>query len=117
MLTEALQAVRRVSKDLREVYEAAYTLLSCPGPRPAAWRAPGTATVVCGYTGAAQYWAVPGWVTRATFTLYGAQGGAANSSTPGGGLGAEVTSTLTVVPGAVLQRHQEQTDPARRRHG
>jgi len=35
-----------------------------------------TATVTCRYTGAAQYWTVPAGVTQATFTLYGAVGGA-----------------------------------------
>ena len=61
-----------------------------------------TATVICSYTGAAQYWTVPDGVTGATFTLYGAEGGAGDG-TPPGGRGAEVTGTLTVTPGAVLQ--------------
>jgi hypothetical protein len=40
---------------------------------------------------------VPANVTQATFTLYCAAGGAA------GGSGAEVTGTLPVTPGSVLQ--------------
>ena len=71
-----------------------------------------TATVTCGYTGAAQYWTVPTWVTQATFTLYGAAGGSGtgpNVSGPAatdggpGGVGAEVTGTLRVTPASVLQ--------------
>ena len=66
---------------------------------PAAVVSGATAMVTCGYTGAAQYWTVPAGVTQATFTLYGGagEGGA------GGGSGAEVTGTLPVTPGSVLQ--------------
>jgi len=62
----------------------------------------GTATVTCSYTGAAQYWTVPAGVTQATFTLYGAAGGTDSADAPGGS-GAEVTGTLPVTPGTVLQ--------------
>jgi len=79
---------------------------ACPAPVISG----ATATVTCSYTGAAQYWTVPAWVTRATFTLYGADGGGGGSfySNPGGGgtdggTGAEVTGTLPVTPGTVLQ--------------
>jgi len=79
---------------------------------PAAAQAPGpacpapvvtglTATVTCGYTGAAQYWTPPAGVTSATFTLYGAEG--AKTSQAAGGLGAEVTATLPVTAGIALQ--------------
>jgi Putative Ig domain len=61
-----------------------------------------TATVTCGYTGAAQYWTVPVAVSQATFTLYGAEGGTSVYSTAGG-LGAEVTGTLPVTAGSTLQ--------------
>jgi hypothetical protein len=64
----------------------------------------GTATVTCAYTGAAQYWTVPGGVTQATFTLYGAKGGAGGYSGSGsGGLGAEVSAAFPVTSGTVLR--------------
>ncbi|MDO8210641.1 hypothetical protein [Conexibacter sp. CPCC 206217] len=52
-------------------------------------------------TGAAQTWRVPDGVTQATFTLQGAQGGTGSpGSVPAlGGLGSQVTATITVVPG------------------
>jgi hypothetical protein len=60
--------------------------------------------VTCTFTetGAAQTWTVPAGVTSATFTLYGAEGGASDSDVPGG-LGAKVTATLPVTAGTVLQ--------------
>ena len=63
----------------------------------------GSPTVTCTFTetGSAQTWTVPPGITSATFTLYGAQGGA--SDTNQGGLGADVTAKLPVTPGAVLQ--------------
>jgi hypothetical protein len=64
----------------------------------------GTATVTCAYTGAAQSWTVPGGVTQATFTLYGANGGAgAYGASGSGGLGAEVSAAVPVTGGTVLQ--------------
>jgi hypothetical protein len=78
---------------------------ACPAPVISG----ATATVTCSYTGAAQYWTVPAGVTQATFTLYGAAGGAGSNSwgyvggVAGGGTGAEVTGTLRVTPGTVLQ--------------
>jgi hypothetical protein len=63
----------------------------------------GTATVTCLYTGAAQFFTVPAGVTQATFTLYGAEGGAASSPGEPGGLGAQVTAVLPVTAGTVLQ--------------
>jgi Putative Ig domain len=74
-------------------------LAACGAPVTSA----GTATVTCLYTGAAQYFTVPGGITQATFTLYGAEGGAAASPGQLGGLGAQVTATLPVSAGAVLQ--------------
>jgi hypothetical protein len=60
--------------------------------------------VTCTFTetGGAQTWTVPAGVTSATFTLYGAEGGSGDDNAAGG-LGAEVTATLTVTPGTVLQ--------------
>ena len=63
------------------------------------------------FTGGAQTWTVPAGVHSATFTLYGAEGGTAVGGTinsipvPGavGGLGAQVTGTLPLTPGAMLQ--------------
>jgi Putative Ig domain len=69
---------------------------------PAAVITGNLATVTCGYTGAAQSWTVPQGVTQATFTLYGAEGGA-SSTGESGGLGAEVTASLAVSPGSVFQ--------------
>jgi hypothetical protein len=63
----------------------------------------GTATVTCLYTGAAQYFTVPAGVTRATFTLYGAEGGASAGNDEPGGVGAQVTAALAVSAGTVLQ--------------
>ncbi len=64
----------------------------------------GIATVTCAYTGAAQYWTVPGGVTQATFTLYGAEGGAGGYYGSGsGGLGAEVSAVIPVTGGTALQ--------------
>jgi hypothetical protein len=63
-----------------------------------------TATVTCGYTGGSQYWTVPAGITQATFTLYGAVGGqATGDESGGGGFGAEVSGTLPVTAGTVLQ--------------
>jgi len=63
------------------------------------------------YTGGAQTWTVPAGIKSASFTLYGAEGGTAVGGTVGGvpvpggpgGLGAQVTGTLSVTPGSVLQ--------------
>jgi hypothetical protein len=68
-----------------------------------------TATVTCSYIGAAQSWSVPAGVTQASFVLYGAAGGAGSNGwgyvagVVGGGTGAQVTGTLRVTPGTVLQ--------------
>ncbi|MFZ1451875.1 MAG: PKD-like domain-containing protein, partial [Ferruginibacter sp.] len=48
------------------------------------------------YTGAIQNWTVPAGVTSVNIVANGAQGG------NGGGLGASITGTVTVVPGEVL---------------
>src|SRR5215469_545875 len=78
---------------------------ACPAPVISG----ATATVTCSYTGAAQYWTVPAGVLQATFTLYGAAGAAGAGAAgyvggvAGGGTGAEVTGTLRVTPGTVLQ--------------
>jgi hypothetical protein len=63
------------------------------------------------YTGGAQTWTVPAGVHSATFTLYGAEGGTGVGGTVNsipvpaavGGLGAQVTGTLAITPGTVLQ--------------
>jgi len=78
---------------------AAKVMPACPAPVVSG----GVATVTCGYTGAARYWTVPAGVTQATFTLYGAAGGASSGGNSPGGTGAEVTGTLPVTPGSVLQ--------------
>lgn len=56
-------------------------------------------------TGAAQTWRVPDGVTQATFTLQGAQGGTGSAGAiPAlGGLGSQVTATITVVPRTTYQ--------------
>jgi hypothetical protein len=61
-----------------------------------------TETVTCTYTGAAQYWTAPAGVTEATFTLYGAEGGA-SGDTGAAGLGAAVTGMVPVTASTVLQ--------------
>ncbi len=76
---------------------------SCPG---SAADSGGIAnvTLTCSYTGSAQYWTVPDGVSQATFTLYGAQGAPGSYGGSGsGGLGAEVTATVPVTAGAMLQ--------------
>jgi Domain of unknown function DUF11/Putative Ig domain len=71
---------------------------------PAAVVSGATATVTCGYTGGSQYWTVPAGITQATFTVYGAAGGQAIGDESGaGGFGAEVSGTLPVTAGTVLQ--------------
>jgi hypothetical protein len=55
------------------------------------------------YTGAAQTWTVPAGIPQATFTLYGAEGGANSALDAAAGLGAEVTATLPVTAGTMLQ--------------
>jgi len=70
---------------------------------PAAVVSGATATVTCSYTGGSQYWTVPAGVTQATFTLYGHVGGAPAEDIAPSGSGAEVTGTLPVTPGTVLQ--------------
>ena len=59
-------------------------------------------TCVFTETGTAQSWTVPAGVTSAGFTLYGAEGGS-NGRHGAGGLGAEVTATLPLTPGTMLQ--------------
>jgi len=63
----------------------------------------GQATCTFTETGSAQTWTVPAGVTSPTFTLYGAEGGGSGDDNGPGGVGAEVTATLTVTPGTVLQ--------------
>lgn len=58
-----------------------------------------TVTCTFNFTGAAQSWTVPVGVASATFDLYGAAGGAAEASNPGG-KGAHVTATLEVTGGS-----------------
>ena len=53
------------------------------------------------YTGAVETWTVPAGVTSLTIKAEGAQGGSTPSSEPGG-LGAVMTGTFTVTPGATL---------------
>jgi hypothetical protein len=76
------------------------TAAAAPTPACPAGSTPGT--VVCSYTGGAQYWTVPAGVTQATFTVYGAKGGSSSlDAAPGSG--AEVTGTLAVSAGTVYQ--------------
>jgi hypothetical protein len=65
---------------------------------------PGGSHVTCVFleTGGAQAWVAPAGVTSATFTLYGAEGGASTTGETGG-LGAEVTGTVPVSPATVYQ--------------
>ena len=63
----------------------------------------GTYTCTFTETGGAQTWTVPAGVTSATFTLYGAEGAAQGAGIAKAGVGAEVTATVTVTPGTVLQ--------------
>lgn len=59
-----------------------------------------TSPVTFTYNGSSsQSWTVPPGVSSATFTVYGAQGGASSGSV--GGRGGEALSTLTVVPGQI----------------
>lgn len=61
-------------------------------------------TVLCTFTGGAQYWTVPTGVAQAQFFVFGAEGGPAGpgaSSVPG--MGGEVSAVLPVSPGEVLQ--------------
>jgi hypothetical protein len=76
------------------------TAAAAPTPACPAGSAPGT--VVCAYTGGAQYWTVPAGVTQATFTVYGANGGT-SALDAAAGSGAEVTGTLAVSAGTVYQ--------------
>ncbi|HEX4213480.1 MAG TPA: hypothetical protein VIA06_09175, partial [Candidatus Dormibacteraeota bacterium] len=71
-----------------------------------------TVTVTCKYTGSSQYWAVPQGLSQATFALYGAEGGAGQSTestgfgqsnAAAGGLGAKVAATMPVTAGTLLQ--------------
>jgi hypothetical protein len=55
------------------------------------------------YTGAAQTWTVPSGVNIATFDVFGAQGGSGGGCTCSGGPGGEITATLRVTPGTILQ--------------
>jgi Ca2+-binding RTX toxin-like protein len=54
------------------------------------------------YTGAAQTWTVPLWVTEATFDLYGAQGGETGGCC-NPGLGGRATATIAVTPRDSIQ--------------
>ena len=75
---------------------------ACPAPVVSG----ATATVTCRYSrGGSQYWTVPTGVSQATFVLYGAAGRTTDDNGTGGtgGTGAEVTGTLPVTPGSVLQ--------------
>jgi hypothetical protein len=77
----------------------ATTRPACPAPVVSG----ATATVTCSYIRrGSQYWTVPAGVSQATFTLYGAAGDTKAGSGPGG-TGAEVTGTLPVTPGSLLQ--------------
>jgi hypothetical protein len=80
---------------------AATTTPACPAPVISG----STATVTCRFIKnvGAQYWTVPAGVTQATFTLHGGTGGQTAAYTGPGGIGAEVTGTLPVTPGSVLQ--------------
>lgn len=61
-------------------------------------------TVICTFTGAAQYWTVPAGVTQAQFFVFGAEGGPAGPGVGGApGMGGEVSAVLPVSPGEVLQ--------------
>jgi hypothetical protein len=53
------------------------------------------------YTGNSQTWAAPSGVTRATFAMFGAQGGVSNNAL--GGNGGWAVATLDVSPGATYQ--------------
>ena len=55
-----------------------------------------------GVVGIPQFWTVPPEVYSATFTVFGAQGGAAVPGGTPGGLGGEATATVAVSPGEVL---------------
>jgi hypothetical protein len=59
------------------------------------------ATKTFGFTGAAQSWTVPAGVSKATFVVSGAQGGAFDGRL--GGLGGRVTATIAVTSGETLQ--------------
>lgn len=59
-----------------------------------------TATVTCSYTGANQSFTYPPGVSRATFTVYGAEGGTAGSSSPG--LGGEASAIIAEQSGTTL---------------
>jgi hypothetical protein len=70
---------------------------------PVSGSGPGFEAVFFCYTGGSQTWTVPAGVTSATVTLYGAEGGGQPDDSGDGGFGAEVTGTLPVSPGEVLQ--------------
>lgn len=55
-------------------------------------------TINFNYTGSAQIWVVPNCVYNITVVVKGAKGGGS-----AGGLGANVTATLAVTPGQILQ--------------
>jgi len=59
------------------------------------------ASTTFNFTGSVQTWTVPAGVTEATFDLYGAQGGAFVSPSPG--LGGRATATINVTSGASIQ--------------
>jgi uncharacterized repeat protein (TIGR01451 family) len=61
-------------------------------------------TVLCTFTGGAQYWTVPTGVAQAQFFVFGAEGGLAGPGPSGApGLGGEVSAVVPVSPGEVLQ--------------
>jgi hypothetical protein len=71
-------------------------------PPQAAAQTPAT-TVTFEYTGGPQTWTVPAGVSSAQFDVFGAQGGLGCTQLALGGLGGEVTVTLPVTAGQVLQ--------------
>lgn len=75
----------------------AVALVAGPAALPAQ-----AAPQVFAYTGTPQLYVVPEAVTSINFTLDGAQGGTSSGGGTGG-LGSQVSGTLTVTPGQVLQ--------------
>jgi hypothetical protein len=57
---------------------------------------------VFSYTGAMQTWTVPAGVCTVTLEVWGAEGGAGNSSSMPGGLGGYATGTVNVTSGQVI---------------
>jgi hypothetical protein len=92
-------AARRPIRARRAAVALAATTLGTLALAPPASAA---TTVTFNYTGSAQTWTVPLWVTEATFDLYGAQG-----AETGGccvpGLGGRATATIAVTPRDSIQ--------------